>query len=115
MSTSTNSVSPWLGLTLAKLTVEEVPIDCWPAQHTKWDQYYQAARELFHVAEPTNGQITEILGMERTCSQILRSRRDDTMVDRLLVLVNANSREQAIRIAENFLNFLVAERPTAVS
>lgn len=106
----------WAGLTPPlTLTIEEVPPDRWPLEHQKWDQYDQAARELFRVTEPTLDQLTAILAIDRICTQILRSHHDTAMVERLMPIIGQKTVADAVRFARIFLTFVLATRPQATA
>jgi hypothetical protein len=106
----------WAGLTPpATLTIEEIPPDRWPLEHQKWDQYDQAARELFRVTTPDLNQLAAILAIERICTQIVRSQRDTAMVERLMPIIGQKTVADAVRFSRLFLTFILATRPVATA
>lgn len=101
-----------VGLQTGPLVVDEIPEDRWFSEHWRWDQYEVAAREIFRNPEPWPIQLNAVIACERICTQVLRSRRDPKMLDRLTPMIGMSTREETLAFAELFLHFLTAARPT---
>lgn len=103
------------GLRAGTLLIDEIPEDRWFSEHWRWDQYETAAREVFRNPEPWPLQINAVIACERICTQVLRSRRDPKMIDRLTPMLGMRTREETLAFAELYLHFLTAVRPTVAA